>query len=171
MRWNCRATVLTGQTAYRRCVTRQIALLPHSPLEPPAVVFEGAGGFRLENCSLIPGRPPWLRVTVAYRLRYADGPARLCQSDRAVFDLPLPTPAWEPGRVRRFESGGSGRPGGARIRVEGLACAFAPLLCPQTGALILTIGAFFVVRREEPHTLGLAGEPLAPKGGTVDETG
>lgn len=165
-----------GQTVCRRHVTRQIALAPASRLQCPSIAFGGADRFRVENCRLLPGRPPVLQATVAYRLRYADGSARLDQTDRAVFDLPLPAGSGMPEAVKCFESGRRGRPGGARIRVEALAEAFGPVLCPQTGALILTIGAFFIVRREKPAEWALPDEECrapagaGPKGRGAGET-
>lgn len=151
----CRVPVVLGQMACRRSVVRQILLEPRSRLLRPIVVFGGADGFRAESCRLLAGRPAVLRVTVAYRLCYADGTERMTQPDRAVFDLPLPR-EWDAStRVKSFAAGGGACRAGNTIRVEALAEAFAPVLCAGTGALILTVGVFFIVRRERRLTVAL----------------
>lgn len=160
MRYICRMPVVIGQIACRQSVTRQIALEPRSRLVRPAISFCRADGFHTESCRLLPGHPPTLLATVAYRLEYADGSACLSQTDRAVFELPLPAGAAARGRVKIFVPGRSAPAGGTHIRLEAVGRAFGPLLCPQTGALILTIGVFFIVRRERRLPVGLAGVEL-----------
>lgn len=153
MEWVCRVPMVLGQIACRCSVVRRVLLEPRSRLHRPAIVFGGADGFRAESGRLLPGRPAALRVTVAYRLRYADGADRMTQTDRAVFDLPLPR-EWDlRSRVKSFSAPGGGH--GDTFRVEALAEGFAPVLCSGTGALILTVGVFFIVRRERRFTVGL----------------
>lgn len=158
----CHIPVVFGQAGIRGSVTQNIALLPGEGVDRPDFTLEKAGDFYIAGVQVRPHAKVSdcsravvvdVRVKVAYTLWYSDGESRRSQTDSATFELVVENAPLPPDRVKTFESGrhggrdGVGRPS-RYFRVDALAQSYGEIICPCTGALILDVGIFFILRWE-----------------------
>lgn len=154
------------QVALRDCVTRHIVLCPELGETHPRFAFEGAGDFDIVEVKVISktdslNRPGFkklkLFVKVKFKIFYSDGCHQLTQHDEATFNLTIneiycPSCLTQIGVVRfpkdHHDHMGTIDADGTFIKVEAILEAFNDVICPQTGALTLDIGAFFIVKCE-----------------------
>jgi hypothetical protein len=99
-----------------------------------------------------------LMVKIGYDINYSDGIQTLKQTDEAIFHLTIDEiycpgclagsgAAIYPNNKHRAFVGTVGTDG-LFIKVEALAETFGDTICPCTGALIMDIGAFFIIKCE-----------------------
>lgn len=155
------------QAALRSCLTRNVVLSPGVDICRPSFSFKGANNYDITEVKVISKtdsqtRPGFkklkLSVKVSYDIFYSDGIHMLTQSDEAVFNLTVneiycPDCLAQTGVVHypQHSPGASAETidtDASLIKVEALVVTFDDVLCACTGALILDIAAFFIVKCE-----------------------
>lgn len=155
------------QVSFRDCVSRNIVLTPSPGVCRPAFTFEGTGDFDISKVKVIsindsltkPGyKKIKLFVKLKYKIHYLDGVKHLTKSDEADFNLTInniycPDCTAQIGIIRFPKEYPCNETGtldadGSFIKVEAIAEALNDVISPCTGALILDIGAFFIVKCE-----------------------
>ena len=155
------------QVSLRDCITRDIVLTPGTGACRPKFAFEGANDFDITEVKVVsktdsltkPGlKKLKLFVKIRYNIFYSDGVNHLIQPDEATFNLTInniycPSCFTQIGVIRHPKDNSCAPNGtfdadGLFIKVEALSEAFNDVICPCTGALILDIGVFFVVKCE-----------------------
>lgn len=155
------------QVALRDCITKDIVLLPGPGVCKPVFSFERADDFDITEVKVISKTDSLMKpafkklklfVKIRYNIYYSDGVHQLKQPDEATFNLTIneiycPNCLAQVG-VTRFPKEFSGAPTGTidgdglLIKVEAIAEVFNDVISFCTGALILDIGVFFVVKCE-----------------------
>lgn len=144
----------------RKKVTRNIALTPGLSNYRPFFTFEGIDNFSIVDVKLISAtdldkklslKNIDLLITSKYNLVYSDGVNNLIQTDESAFELEIDRVYYPESKVKYFTT----RPHqistcttieyGSIIDVEAFGCSFGVVLCSCTGALIVDIGAFFII--------------------------
>lgn len=151
------------QVALRDCVTRTVTLIPGSGMINPAFAFEGADDFDIVEVRVIsktdsltkPGfKKLKLFVRIRYTIHYSDGVNQLTTTDDAGFNLTIneiycPNCAAQIGVIHYpSDIPGTLDLDGLFVKIEALAEAFNDAVNPVTGALLLDIGVFFIVKCE-----------------------
>lgn len=152
------------QVALRDCVTRNVTLIPASGTINPSFAFEGADDFDIIEVKVIskadsltkPGfKKLKLFVRIRYTIHYSDGVVQLALTDDAAFNLTI-NEIYCPNCIAQIgviqypadQLVGTLDADGLFIKVEALAEAFNDVVNAVTGALILDIGVFFVIKCE-----------------------
>lgn len=153
--------VVLSQVKTRKNVTRNIALKPSPDNDHPSFRLKGTEDFRIAKLRILQSAPVQskpdekkvvLWVAVRYNLFYSDGLHDLIQPDEAGFELPIDSICFPDGNVKLFEKEhfetDSPIQGVQKtyFSADALADTFGEILCPCTGALIIDLGVFFIIK-------------------------
>lgn len=155
------------QVSLRDCTTRDIILTPAPGICRPVFTFKGADDFDVTEVKVIskadsltkPGfKKLKLFVKIRYVISYSDGVNCLTQPDEATFNLVIneiycPGCTAQTGITQYPRDNHRSRDSiidedGLLIKVEALAQVFNEAISTCTGAMLLDIGVFFVVKCE-----------------------
>lgn len=152
---------ILSQFPVKKRITRNIALVPGKNVLHPVFKFKGVDNFHVSDIKAVsrvrmPGNHDYKRlqlmINIKYDLFYSDGLNKLIQPDNATFDLTLNN-VYLPDRNIKYypesfadPSAGKTDKGGSAIEVEAMAQGFGEVISPYTGALILDIGVFFLIK-------------------------
>ena len=152
---------ILSQFPVKKRITRNIALIPGKNVLRPVFRFKGVDNFNVSGIKAVshacmPGNHDYKRlqllIDIKYDLFYSDGMNRLVQPDNATFDITLNN-VYLPDRNIKYypesfadPSAGKTDKGGSAIEVEAMAQGFGEVISPYTGALILDIGVFFLIK-------------------------
>lgn len=142
----------------RERVTRNVALSPSPDNDHPVFKFIGAENFKIIDVQVLTKIPVKLDekkiellIIISYDLIYSDGKYDLAQADSAYFELPIDKIKCPDCNVKRYQSNYLGNSTCTNcmekscFTVEALAQTFGEMICSYTGALIIDLGAFFVI--------------------------
>lgn len=152
---------ILDQISLRKRVTRNIALTPGSDIYRPDFTFSGIDDFRLVYVKVVSTidldkkaslKKLDLLIGARYNLIYSDGFNDLVQPDEAVFDVTIGKAYYPISNTKGYTKEMEGtatyitRPYEPFIELEASAGSFGDVLCSCSGALIVDIGAFFIIR-------------------------
>jgi hypothetical protein len=155
--------VILDQLVMRKSVTRNIALSPGLNTYRPLFELEGIKDFKILSVHIISKtnldnenslKSIELLVTLSYNLIYSDGIHTLVQRDRADFVLKINKIKYPDCKIKcfsndcAFSSTGPNCKGNVSIKIDAIAEPFGEIICPCTGALIVDIGVFFIIKCE-----------------------
>ncbi len=165
------ALEIIDQVAVRKRTTRVIALTPGSGVYRPDFTFEGIDDFNITDVRLVSKTALNKKLSLKrlnlvvdsnYDLIYSDGTNRLTQPDSAMFELTIDNVFYPESGTKCFTTQPQREPQGwsvsqgrstiisrgtePEIEVEASASCFGEVLCSGTGACIVDIGAFFIIR-------------------------
>lgn len=150
--------VVLDQLKTRECVTRNIALLPSPDNDHPIFKFIGADNFKITDIRVFNKIPIKssehkvdLLIFICYDLHYSDGKNELLQKDNACFELSIDKVKCPVRKMKQFrekcndcsEICGKEK---SYFSAEALAHTFGEIICSSTGALIIDVGIFFVIK-------------------------
>lgn len=152
------APVVLDQLQMRECVTRNIALLPSPDNDHPIFKFVGADNFKITDIRVFNKFPVALNekkvdllIFICYDLHYSDGENDLIQPDNACFELSVDKVKCPVSNIKQFSkkcndcSKICGKEK-SYFSAEALAQAFGEIICSNTGALIIDLGVFFIIK-------------------------
>ncbi|MDF2685907.1 MAG: hypothetical protein K0S55_1088 [Clostridia bacterium] len=157
------APVFYNKVAIRQSVTRNIALIPGAAVFHPIFKLEKVEDFRIAKIDALSNKylnrnfklkKLELIIIMEYNLLYTDGTNRIKQPDIAIFNLVLDCINYPDNNIKYFEKNYAeetfemNNKNKLNIKVDALAEAFGDVICSCTGALILEIGAFFIINFE-----------------------
>lgn len=168
-----RVPVIFDKKTVTQQVTRNIVLSPKEEMFRPEFRLINAEDFRIVEVFTPDGtyfngtseiKNLELFIIVEYSLVFTDGKNKIRQQDKAVFKLVLDRINY-PQKLKCFENqyGKASEPfckSSLNIKVEAVAEGLADIICPCTGALILEIGAFFIVNCEHLTQLSVPSYQL-----------
>jgi len=152
---------ILSQFPVKKRITRNIALIPGKDVLRPVFRFKGVDNFFVSGIKtvshvFIPGNHDYKRlnllIDIKYDILYSDGMNRLVQADNATFDIALSNVYLPDRNIKYYPESSGDFPGGktdkdgSAIEVEAMAHGFGEVISPYTGALILDIGVFFLIK-------------------------
>lgn len=155
--------VILSQIKMRKCVTRNIALSPGPENDHPSFLLKGTDDFKIINLRVLTEIPAKvhsdekrvdLLITIRYNLNYSDGLNDLVQSDDAYFELSIDNIICPDCKAKMFQKNYADNLSSksfkekAYFTADALAETFGEVICPYTGALIIDIGIFFIIKSE-----------------------
>lgn len=155
------ALKILDQIALRKRITRNVALTPGTDILRPDFTYKGIDNFSIGYVKLISNtdidksislKKLDIEIGTNYNLIYSDGINNLIQPDVAIFDVTLHKIQYPHFSTKCFskETHASkmyiSRQNVPAIEVEAYGSSFGNVLCHCTGALIVDIGAFFIIR-------------------------
>jgi hypothetical protein len=155
--------VILDQVIMRKSVTRNIALSPGKNTDRPLFTLEGIRDFKIlnvhinsktdldhDNCL----KYLELLVSIGYHLIYSDGIHTLVQRDRTELVLKIDEIKFPDCKTKCFSNDcafSSHEPickDHVSIKIDAIAEPYGEMICPCTGALIVDIGLFFLIKSE-----------------------
>jgi hypothetical protein len=155
--------VILSQIKMRKCVTRNIALSLGPENDHPSFLLKGTDNFKIINLRILTEIPAKahsyekkvdLLITIRYNLNYSDGLNDLVQSDDAYFELSIDNIICPDCKTKLFQKDYTDNLSSksfkekAYFTADALAETFGEVICPYTGALIIDIGTFFIIKSE-----------------------
>lgn len=153
--------VILSQIQIRKCVTRNIALMPAPDNDHPLFTLKGTENFKIIDLRVLTQtslrthsdeKRVDLLVVIRYNLIYSDGFNDLVQPDEACFELPIDNINCPDCDVKLFEKDYTGdyspanRTEKTYFTADALAETFGEVCCSCTGALIIDLGVFFIIK-------------------------
>lgn len=157
------APVILSQIQMRKSVTRNISLMPSPNNDHPSFTLKGTEGFKIIDFRVLNKNPLKeycndkrvdLLVVIRYNLLYSDGFNDLIQPDEVCFELSIDTANYPDCNVKLFKNNiANGLSSVSRTEetyftVDALAETFGEVICSYTGALIIDLGIFFIIKSE-----------------------
>lgn len=157
------APVIIDKLAMRKCLTRNIALIPAPNTYRPKFNLNSIEDYKILHISMISKtkldnesslKKIELLVDISYNLIYSDGKRTLSQPDCATFELKIDEIKYPDCRTKCFASKrvySESEPhckGNVSLKIDCIAEHFGEIICPCTGALIVDIGVFFIIKTE-----------------------
>jgi hypothetical protein len=155
--------VILDQLVMRKSVTRNIALSPGLNTYRPLFALEGLKDFKILKVHIISKtnldnenylKNIELLVNIGYNLIYSDGIQTLVQRDKADFSLKIYGIRYPDCKTKCFSNDcafSATEPNcksNVSIKIDCIAEPFGEIICPCTGALIVDIGVFFIIKCE-----------------------
>lgn len=155
------APVILDQLQLRECVTRNIALSPLPENDHPSFKFKGAKDFKIVDLKVLnkacfknraDNKKVNLLIIIRYNLIYSDGLQELAQPDEACFEFWIDKIKCPGRNIKMFRKSNTGkylsvksveRP---RFTAQAIAQTFGEVICSNTGALIIDLGVFFLIK-------------------------
>jgi hypothetical protein len=162
--------IIIDNLAMRKSLTRNIALIPATNTYHPMFCLEGIEDYKILNINMISKakldnesclKKIELLVNVSYNLIYSDGKNTLSQPDCAAFELKIDGIKYPDCTTKCFSSqsvysaSNMSCKGNLSIKIDCIAEHFGEIICPCTGALIVDIGVFFIIKSECVSQLSL----------------
>jgi hypothetical protein len=179
------APVVLSQIQMRKHITRNIALMPAPDNDHPSFTLKGTEDFKITNLRVLNKIPLRahsdeksvdLLVVIRYNLLYSDGCEELLQPDEACFELSIDNISCPCSNVKLFQKNTAGDYSSADLRrktyftANASAETFGEVICSYTGALIIDLGVFFIIRSECIMDLLVADFPSTHNISAVKET-